>query len=80
VVAMADDRRRIQAFINRPESPTTKRSHAFASRLGYTVLFTSVFLAGLFVAKKRRRPEWRLSSRWALSSVRAKRQPRRGIR
>jgi len=78
VVAIADDRRVLEDVIRRQESATARRSHAFTNTVGYTVLFTSVFVAGLLVAKRRRTPDWILSRRWALSSLRIERRPRRG--
>jgi len=80
VVALADDPRQIEEFVEDHGSPAVKRSRALTGKLGYTVLFTSVFLAGLLIAKKRRTRDWRLISRWALSSLRMNREPRRGMR
>jgi len=77
VVAIADDRRVLEEVIRRDESATASRSHAFTNKIGYTVLFTSVFVAGLIVAKRRRTPDWILSRRWALSSLGIERRPRR---
>ena len=78
VVAIADNTRVVEEAIRRQESATASRSHAFTNKVGYTVLFTSVFVAGLLVAKRRRTPDWILSRRWALSSLGIERRPRRG--